>query len=381
MASSEPELPDWPKKGFLRRALLSNMERYLTVGEEVTRIRSYAQALPPSSTVRMPLALRQVVSLMAQRNWNGRTLTDEIDDRSARAIWQEMTARAPRLEGETGGWEAFVQVASLVAEGMTYPRLAFDGGVPLTDESLAGSRPRRIPQWLEGIQLWLISGAYMTKDLRSLAWLARQPLRGGFRGLCRHYSRVVQALFDVMKRATGRFEECFVLTVVGYTSRWSLSGHAWTWYVNVKRNSIVAADLTGADWLMDRGGAESIVNEGFDATRWSNVSAFLSELFVAYAHEESMTYRSPEIQKAMSLLIEPGTVRGLSLLHNLCYQPGLHEETLRRIVHYLEGKEFSRVFPGWKRAISIAPATRARWLASKLGSAETQLSLLGHVLG
>ena len=78
--------------------------------------------------------------------------------------------------------------------------------------------------------------------------------------------------------------------------------------VDERSARIVALDLTGADWLIDRGHASDVLNRGFDATTASNASALLGTIFV------SALIAPLEATAVVPLLIRPSTVRGQTLL-------------------------------------------------------------------
>lgn len=283
----------------------------------------------------MPAHLAEVLRLASLRTLSGRRLDEDIDDRTAvelvdllraaeRRLHERREAmRAFRLDGTS--FSAFVTIAACLADGMTYSgRGAF---AALMAEPVDPTWKR----WLRGAITLAASALSVPKDLRSLAWLVRQPLERGLSGLCRHYATALQAAFFALQRATGRHDDVTVLTVWGRARRRHLAEHAWTWFCDRTHDRVLPVDLTGADLHLDAGTAPTILNGAFDATRFHNVSAFAANLIVGYAYEGAPTYRDERVRALLCEMVGVDRRDGRALLADLTLQRGLDREALRAI--------------------------------------------------
>lgn len=327
------------------------MERYLEVEGDVRPIVSHR--LGPREVGGCPRPLPEAFAAvlpLVERDARFRhvDLAEEVTERTARELWDALATRASalsragRLAPELGevdrldSWQLVHSIAATVADGMTY---AWSGGQDFDPDEPRGDWARR---W-QGLTLLLSSAWQLRSDLRALPWLARQPLRRGLRGLCRHYSAIVTTLFFAAKRATGRHMDAWVPAIEGchrFLSSWE---HAWNWYVERDAQRIVAFDLTGADWLLDRGQADTPFNRGFDGSRWNNVSCLLARLFAGYACDGPLGGR-PEVPVALKALVDPQSQRGQALLFHLTWQTGLHPGARERVRAFLRALRFHRFF-------------------------------------
>jgi len=340
------------------------MERYIAVGGHVSRIISYRdRELTPGATRRLAEPLVGLFRVMGRSRWpSGVDLNLEIDDRAAGELWESVLRSARSLRGHPvlsrfadrplDGWETFAQIAVVLADGMTYAPLLLgdeDDRVPSGHASARTWRARA-----EAVELLLVSLVqYLWFDRRSLPSLARLPFERGLRGMCRHYGLLVQTLFEVGKRVTGRNSDCHVATLGGTAVFSAGMNHAWNWFISERDARVVAVDLTGADWLLDRQKASSIFNKGFDATRWNNVAVFLWDLLELYEQVDGLLYRSAHLQHLFPRLVEPQTLRGQVLLYNLARQAGLDAESRARIGRFLGRRGFDRHYPAWRANLQL----------------------------
>jgi hypothetical protein len=182
--------------------------------------------------------------------------------------------------------------------------------------------------------------------------LVRQTLsRRRLRALCRHYTTALHGLFYAAKRAQGLHPQVYVLSLRGRADFSHFAGHAWNWYVDARKREIVALDLTGADWLLDRGRADSILNRGFDGARWNNVSCFLATLFDGFGTATSPLHERREVVELVSALVDPATPRGQALLFRLAQQLTVSDAARLRIMERLRAEDFNQVFPGWRTEV------------------------------
>ena len=355
------ELAGWPRNGRDRRAVLANMERYLEADGRVHKLVTFAFAglHEPTGDAPLPAELGELFAL-CERNDNGKDLAAELSGADLNGLWDALCARAhglaragrvPPAYGTPATlppWQRLALIAICAAEGMTY---AIQGL-----EAELWSSERRRSWWRESakaLEILAVSIVSLLRhDLPGLGKLTRSALRGGVRALCRHYAKVVVALFVAGKRVAPLDEPAWVIPITGRTHRYALWGHAWNWYASARREDVVAFDLTGADWLLDRGQASSIFNRGFDATRWDNVSAFLGSL-LRDQDAGSPLAGAPVVARTLARHIRPGTLRGDALLFRIARQPMLHPEARLRVEQWLEGRGFGKLFPGWRLEIRL----------------------------
>jgi len=356
--------------------MLANMEKYLEVGDQVVKIVSYRTAehrrkrpdgLPAALMTVLPLFERACPSALSP---DATAAFDGVADE----LWEQFCTRADRLADETGRpewrdpsrlppWELLKLMGVAIAAGCTYAA----GGLGDPDDD--------IPPWVqrvEAVRLILTSAAQVVlKDTRRLGWLVAQTLsRRRLRTLCRHYTAALHGLFYAAKRARGLHPQVYVLSIRGRADFSHFAGHAWNWYVDARKREIVALDLTGADWLLDRGQADSILNRGFDGARWNNVSCFLSTLFDAFGTPPSPLHERREVIELVAALVDPATPRGQALLFRLAQQLTVSDAARSRIVDRLRAENFSQTFPGWRT--ELVPGSLFLRAAARMGRFRNQ---------
>jgi hypothetical protein len=372
----------WPERR--RWQVVPSVERYLSVGDEACPFVAPATDDPAAGSRRaLPPQLVPIVRELAgrvRRSGGDEDLHEqagvlfgevldcarELPDPRAR----ELATRAPDLDA----WETVVLLSATIAAGLRYPTLRPERRKASGREPWEGGTappPSRAGRWLEALELAWTSARLLTHDVGAITRLARAVLRGGAAGVCRHYATLLQALFLAAKRATGRHAHAHVITIGGYARRHQTWGHSWTLFVDERRARIVALDLTGADWLIDRGHASGVLNRGFDATTASNASALLGTIFV------DAMIAPIEATDVVPLLIRPSTVRGQTLLLGLALQDALHPECRERVVAFLGARGLDRHLPGWRAALRIRHDFRRT--ALRIGDPAEQHRLLDAV--
>lgn len=333
------EMRHWPDHGA--EAILSYVERFVRCDDRVIGYDPISEEHAPLDPLPPPL-LDALVHL-SNHTIDEQSIDDLIDDKQAHDLWRQITHRARELSvldehpswgdlEQLTAWELFEVIVIIVAEGMTYTK-----GMLGTDLNFEASQRA---SWLEGFELFLVSlFKVFTTDLRSILWLAKQPFTRGFTGMCRHYSLLVQVLFSVAKRVLNKHDHAHVVTISGTHEFLVKYDHAWTWFIDNKTGQIIPVDLTGADWLYDRKMAKSIFNEGFDAYRFNNTSAFIHCLCAPLgttAGTEGYQERLQALASLMPHLIDPQTVHGQALLINWMRQNLFPDNVRQRIMGHIE---------------------------------------------
>jgi len=388
---------EWPEDGTLQRQLLRNADCYLETDGRNTPIRSFRSLDATERGITLPDGLVAVLDKLetARLGHTEPDLERALDDEDLEDLWDQLRERAQQaadrglLEEFDGfdrlnGWETLVVIANLVADGMEYAKLPIQDDL-LTDEPVdhwmtdATRRAPALRQWIERAELFVASSlSALTKDRRSITSLVERALDVRLRGFCRHYSTVVQALFLAVKRATGRFDDEYVVTIIGRPRPNALYGHAWNWYCDANANLILSFDLTGADRLIDTGRALSIFNEGFDGYRWTNTSSFLATLFVWYGRPDGPLQHSPAVERYLDRLVDPTTPYGKALLYNLCHQTILDDHVRNQIVEELDDRGFREDYPAWR--IRLAAGTALLAMDSPASAVPAQKDLLDALL-
>lgn len=350
----------WPSRRGFR--LAANMERYVSVD---------GAACPIVSAVRHHELTREAAPLPAPLASSMETLgrwhplhgdlEASMPANDARELWLAAieTARRSRdrqiaawlEEPDTlTAWQTVIVLATAIAHSIRYPRLPLRDrarDMPWFDERHARARWR---DRAEAAELLFASISTVGLDLRPIVRGTRVALRSGARGVCRHYAAMLQALFLAAKRTTKRFDGCHVITISGSHSFTSLVHHAWNWFVEPQFDRIVALDLTGADWLLDRGDAKSILNRGFEASHWNNMSAFLGTIIRSADTSDACLDVGKEL---LPRLVRPSTVRGQALLFRLVQQGAIHPDVCERVVRGLKQLGMDRALPGWRLAVRL----------------------------
>lgn len=331
----------WPPRPSDVEGALDYVERFLRFDDDLFDFLSLTRQAGRRGRA-LPADLSTLLERLSRVGRAGEDLRLEISGEQAERIWARLCERAEELSAhdehpvwgdpnELDAWELFKMLNVIVAEGMTYVRGLFGSDLSFS--------PEQDSTWLEGFELFLVSFIKVfTTDFRALGWLARQPLELGFSGLCRHYSLVVQILFDIARRATGRHADTFVVTISGTHEFLIPFDHAWTWFVDASRGVIVPVDLTGADWLYDREIAESIFNAGFDASRFNNASALVRTLTFHGLTSPSDVITAELLEQVLPRMIDVETVHGQALLLNLVRQNLTPEDVRSRVLAFLESR-------------------------------------------
>lgn len=348
----------WPEGGV--EAILRYVERFVRYGDRVIGYDPISEARAPLDP--LPTPLLDALIHLSDHTMSAQRLDAFIDDKQAHALWQQITHRARELSlldehpswgdlTQLSAWELFEVIVIIVAEGMTYTK-----GVLGTDLNFEVSQGA---SWLEGFELFLVSlFKVFTADFRSILWLAKQPFKRGFTGMCRHYSLLVQVLFSVAKRVLGQHEHAHVVTISGTHEFLVKYDHAWTWFVDNQTGQIIPVDLTGADWLYDRQMANSIFNEGFDAYRFNNTSAFIHCLCAPLATTvDGYHDKLNALTALMPNLIDPQTVHGQALLMNWMRQNLFPDSVRQRIVRHIDQHD--------ERLVGILQQGDSSWAVEK----------------
>ncbi len=370
-------LREWPRRRGWQ--LCGNMERYISVGDEVCTITSARESLAPEQRAALPAALVPAARLLADHVPLHGQLRDVIDDEEANGIWARFCQAARGIQDpaipawrdlrDLDDWHLLLLIARTIADGMRYPSLpgaerrqdlpwdlddalGEDWLVRTGRRLLGRKRVERLLGRLEGVEFLAASAAtFLRHDVRALGSLARTMLASGITGVCRHYSVLLQVLAHCARRATGRPRRLHVLTIAGKHRFDRPYAHAWTWLVDERQNRIFALDLTGADWLMDREGVQTVLNRGLNASRFNNVSALLANLLCLDleqpAHQQVVLDLFPR-------LIRPETVRGQALLIRLACQWVVAPSVRDRIKAFLRGQRVGRHLPGWRIAVGAS---------------------------
>jgi len=356
------------------RIQLNDLESMLCLGRSRVRIHAPAanrssRRLDPAQPI--PDPAWEGLELLAKSNLFGRDVRQDIDDGEAIELWTRTTEIASSLK-ERGlvpgshqlpsGLRTFSELAAVVAEGSSYAELPLSRLLGNDGEEAwagagsetAGWRGRLFTIEIMVISLW----AAFTKDFRSAKWLARQPLRGGFRGLCRHYAHAMQVLFSCARRADSSLDRWLVLTLGGRPHPAVPFGHAWNWLVS-RDGKVFAFDLTAADWMLDRGHAPNVFNPAFDATRWWNVSVFAANLANAYALFDGIGYRNRTVADLFKQVANPETLAGQAMLHRVTAQGVFHKPAQQRIVQELRRRRFDEARARQKIWVGLIPAPPA----------------------
>lgn len=350
-----------------REQQLLELESELSLFGEKLPIRSPltpARADPGS----LPQPAFGVLELLSHRDQLGRDIREQIDDRTARELWSRTLELGHSLEqrglvpavGEEPGFRAFSLLSAAIADGTRYADLPLNRWLSNDSDAVwqgalagtSGWRGRLLTLELFAVSAW----AVLTKDLRSAAFIARQPIEHGFRGFCRHYALAMQALFSCARRVDSGLSSWLVLSVHGRPHPGVPAGHAWNWLVSRETGGIFAFDLTGADWLLDRGGAPNVFNPAFDATRWWNASNFALNVAVAYAMPDCLGYREPALREAFASMVRGHSLAGQALLQRITAQGLFPTSIERRIVEELDRRGFHRLRPS---RLEIAPRVRS----------------------
>lgn len=353
-------LENWPRRGVWRA--VENMERYLSLGDDVFPIVGHRSALrPPRGTLPGPLigVVRRLGEVLPERV----DLRTEIDHAAAETLWEtslRLAAESPdpriaswaRSPRQLSAWKTLLLLSDVVARSMRYPSLPIaerkdEERLPLAfvRKLLGVERSQRWRQKLQGAELIRASLATYHLDLMSVGKMATRALRGDLQGVCRHYAMLLQVLFFAAKRATGLHRCAHVLTLGGSPDLGRWAGHAWTWFVDEGRDRIVALDVTGADWVMDRNGVPHVTNDQLDGTGFNNVSTFLNTLLGAFAQG----FLTPTgLEGILPRLIRLETMRGQAILYRFAHQSRVHPEVRSRIEATLARKGLDARLPGWR---------------------------------
>jgi len=322
------------------RVALPEIEHVLPMGRTAIAIRSPSM---PSWTglQRIPEAAWGVLERMAESDPHGRLLRESIDDSDALELWSrvsELAARAklggliPIPGAVTREFRAFAELSAVVADGSSDMELPVSRLLGEDADGWAARGPDGT--WrgrLLGMELLMVSAwAMLTKDLRSAKWLARQPLRGGFRALCRHYAQAMQVLHSCARRADPTLASSIVLSLAGRPHPAIPFGHAWNWLVE-REGTVFAVDLTTADFHLDSGRSKSIFNPEFDGTRWWNVSVFAANLANAYSSLGGVLYRDAAAAELFKSLARSDTLVGRTVLHRVIAQGVLTPSLEKRV--------------------------------------------------
>ena len=329
--------PGWPAHKQDILGILSYVERFMPLDDRIICFDPITS--PPHPTHALPEQLVEVMTHMGSLTTTGQPIIDAISDEQARQLWDSFKDRADALskmsEHQEFGdldtlepWALFEALTVLVAEGMTYTRGLSGRDLNFSVEAQA--------HWLQGLELFLASLIQVfTADLRSLWWLVRQPLKqGGFSGMCRHYSLILQAFYAIAARARQTPLQGQVLTISGTHQFLLQFDHAWTWFVDAPSGRIVPVDLTGADWLYDRKMADSIFNRGFDAHHFNNVSAFVQTALGSLGINPQPAPQA-KVFALLTSLIRPQTTYGQALLLNLARHNTFPDDARARVLSLL----------------------------------------------
>lgn len=327
----------WPEDPAQVRALLRYAEGFLRVDERVLGFHAFGAAPTPNDAP-MDAALASALRDLASISATGQPLTDAIDDAAAHALWDQLKDRlnalpsTPENYTALSAWELFELVVIVAASGMTYTK-------GLSGADLSFEVSEQPTSWFQGVELLLVSlWKLVTVDARSLLWLARQPLERGLKGMCRHYSLVVQLLFHAACRALDRHHTTHVLTISGTHELLTRYDHAWTWFVDEAEDMIIPVDLTGADWLYDRRMAASIFNQGFDALRFTNASSLLHTLMTQSLTSPAGVLDAAQVRALLPRLVDVETVHGQAVLCNLLRQNLMPPDLRERMTAHLLGR-------------------------------------------
>ena len=366
--------PGWPPHKQDVLDVLLAVEQGFAWPQGVARFDPVTTPARQAAPLFAPLA--DVLTHMSRRSPQGQLLASSLSDEAAQDLWGMILRRAQELSAmrehpvwedpaALDPWARFELLSIIVAEGMTYTR-----GWRGQDLDFAMERPGG---WLQGLELFMISMMkVLTTDLRSIAWLARQPFRRGFTGMCRHYSLLLQVLYEASSRALGRADEpTGVVTIQGTHQFLTSYDHAWTWFVDPAHGRIVPVDLTGADWLYDRKMASSIFNRGFDAQRFNNVSAFVMTALTPMLHpgEPVCPLHAARVEALLALLLNPLTTYGQALLLNLTRQNVFPDDARARILTALRQHQELAL---WLDELTSQPVS-APMRAARRASAPAQL--------
>jgi len=323
----------WPPRPSDVNGALGYAERFLRFDDEIIDFIAHDRRAGRRGRP-MHQDLQDLFERLARLDAIGNDLFELIDDEHAEEIWEKTVARAVEVTpysaeqiAEMDGWEIFELINVVVAEGTTYVKGFF--GRELNLDPANTSR-------LEGLELFLVSlvQAFFL-DMRSVAWLVKQPLERGLNGLCRHYSVIVQVLYHIARRVTGRYEDQVVVTISGTHQFMLQFDHAWTWFIDKRRNTITPIDLTGADWLYDQEMAESIFNAGFDATAFTNTSSLVRTLIQPSLAHTSGLLGVDYVSELFPKLIDLESVHGQAVAFNLARQNILPAEFRERLLGHL----------------------------------------------
>lgn len=368
----------WPKHKQDILDILSYVERFIALDDRIICFDPITT--PPQPDAPLPQLLADALGALAGTSPLGEQLNLAISDAQAASLWELIQTRAQELASSDEhpnfdhlatleAWPLFEALTVLVAEGTTYTKGFLGRELNFSVEAQAS--------WLKGFELFFVSFLQvLTTDLRSLWWLVRQPLKqGGFSGMCRHYSLLLQSFWEIATRVTQRHPDTHVVTISGTHQFLLQFDHAWTWFVDIPTGRIVPVDLTGADWLYDRKQADSIFNRGFDAQHFNNVSGLIQTLLSAAAPGRLDPER---VMPLLTQLLRPEATYGQALLLNMTRHNTCPSSARARILSFLERQENLRP---WLDTIATqhesAQLNMARAAMESAGAYELLLDRLG----